>query len=240
VQTAAATVVRARELAVEGNDRFAAECYAAEAAISMQRGDFSHARDCFLEALQRYQRVGHRPGMVDAATGLGMVAERTGDHAAALEQYRWAVLEAADLDPGPVTLAARRQLALLQLELDQHTVADAELEACAALAETMSDSLEYAATLAALAHARVASDRERAMALAERALDAGHTAETLVEAHLALADAQAVVGNVAAAEEHVRAAESIAERHANVWLGELASRRLAQLHTGVETGIPAI
>jgi hypothetical protein len=99
----------------------------------------------------------------------------------------------------------------------------------------MPESVEYAETLAAAAEVLASRDVERAVGLGERALHGARTPEALVQAHLALGAARSAAAGDLEARHHFREAERIAASHRTPWLGELVSRRLAELGTPIAT-----
>jgi len=218
---ALATIARARELAAEGHDRWAAECLSAEGEINFQRGAWANASACFSGALALHEQVGHTSGIVEASVGLGTAAERAGDLPVALEHYRRAADVVAAIDPSFLTVAAKRHLGVALLRSGQLEEAAAQLEACLKLAATMPQSLEFAPSLLAIAELARMRSEPSAMEYAQLSSQAASTPESAVLAQhfiMCLALQDHLVDD---ARQAAGAALAIAERHPEAWFSQL-------------------
>ncbi len=180
-------VEMALQLEVEGRERWAADGYHLVGVITALRAEWDAAEASFEQALGIRQQVGDTAGIVESTVGLGLVHQHVGRWSRAAEAFTGAVRIAATMDPGPQTVVAHRQLGHLRLLTGDHAGAAAELDVALALAEQMTETLEYATTLVAVAGACLdAGDLPRALRLSERSVRCARTVEQEIEAHILL------------------------------------------------------
>ena len=90
------------------------------------------------------------------------------------------------------------------------------------MAESMTESLEYAPALLAMAELAGADDVSAAIAYAQQSIDVGRTAELQTEAHLFMASALVGTDRAEAARDHAERALHLAERLGSPWLADQA------------------
>jgi len=220
---ASTTIDRARELALEGQDRWAAECNSTLAAIHSLRGEWDAGEACYTQALREHQRVGHATGGVETLIGLGVLHDRRGNWARAGGFYQQAVEASNAIDQGPLRLAAVRHAGVHMLRHGDQAMGAAYIREALAIAESMRETLEYAPALLAMAELVGQQDLSSAIAYAEQAIEVGRAAELEAQAHIFLAAAHAVSGRTDAAREHAQRAVRVAEQLGSPWLVEQAT-----------------
>jgi tetratricopeptide (TPR) repeat protein len=207
------------EQEVKAGERWAADAQQILGSIDALVDDWETAGTRFEQALSTRQRVGVMIQTVESMVTLGLVQRHTGRWQAAEATLVEAVRLADSIDPTPAAVLAHRALGRLRILQGDRALAAAEIKHALALAETMTETLEYAPTLLAAAELRVMeADFEQALVLAMRALERAKPVEQVIEAHLVVAELQAEVGQQTRAAFH--AAEAV--RHAET----LGSRRL--------------
>lgn len=206
------TITQARDLALRGQDRWAAECQAAFATIQRLRGDWRAAEQSFENALSIYRRAGNTVGTVESLIGLAHALEQHRELDAARQRCAEAIRLAQRIDPGPLIVSAWRAHGLFELRYGDAVEGARYLHAALELAGTMQASVEYAPTLLALAELTRASDLTQSNQRATAALEAAKTVLDQAQAHALLADLCAAVGDADNATEHRKAAQTLSER----------------------------
>jgi DNA-binding SARP family transcriptional activator/class 3 adenylate cyclase/Tfp pilus assembly protein PilF len=200
-------------LATEAQDRWVAECRDLLGVIYTLRCQWRPAETEFEQALEIRKRVGHAAGTVESTVGLGIVRERQGDWAGALDLYLRALHLALQMDPSPQRVAALRNVGRLRLKAGDLDAATQHLDAAVALAETIPMTLEYAPTLAAKARlAHALADVETAIRLGERSLLEAKTCEASLVARGALVAVLASSGRPENAWVHAEEMARLASR----------------------------
>jgi DNA-binding SARP family transcriptional activator/tetratricopeptide (TPR) repeat protein len=214
-------LLQAVSLEVEERERWAADGHHILGQIHTLRANWEAARASLALALTIRRQVGDMCGIVESNVAIGLVEQYAGRWDAAIKAFDEAVHVADEMDPAPCRVMAYRQRGRLRLVLS-HPSAAADINAAAALAETVAETLEYAPTLLARAELGIADgDLEAALEFAQRSLRGRGTLDQLVEAHLVLAQLHSLLGRPV--EASTQAASAVAQA------ARLASPRLLSL-----------
>lgn len=229
-------------LALEGHDRWEAECHDLLGSIHALGAHWNEAEASFGEALRIRRRVGHAAGIVDSLIALGSVCEQQSDRPRARELYEQAAQAAAAMDPCPQAVSVQRHLGSLLLHLGDLSAAGQQIRRAIKLAETMPGSQEQAAALLAMAELALESGKPAsARQHVDRALVAARTAELTAQAHLVFARLCVPAGQAAEARSHVLAVKENAGRLGSPLLDASAEKLLAELDApgGAQSSEPA-
>jgi tetratricopeptide (TPR) repeat protein len=219
------------ELAIAGEERWAADCNQLLAVVAVLRAEWDPARRHVEQALAIRERVGDMAGIVESLVSLGSIEQNVGHWTTAHSVYEKAVATANRMDPGPLLVRARRHLGRLRLLAGDYRKATLEIEAAFQVAQQMTESLEYAPTLLAMAELRLQiAEPQQALALASRALDCAIPVEDAQQAHLVAAQVHLRLNNFQLAREHANAAVEGGERLRAPRLLSLGYLELAQVN----------
>jgi tetratricopeptide (TPR) repeat protein len=207
---ASENILQALHLEMEGQLRWAADAHHILGVIQTRRAEWDAATASFERALHMRKEAGHLPGWVEAVVALGFVDQCVGRWDQAGERYVSAVDISAAMDPSPQRVLALRscgRLRLLEHDLER---AAADIGNALTLAETMSETLQYAPTLLAMAEVRAHEGAvDDALSLATRALAHARPLDQIVEAHIVLAQIYLIAGDGLATL--AQASEAVAE-----------------------------
>ena len=218
------TVQQADALAMDGGDRWRAECDQVLGAVLAMRGEWEGASDRLQQALTTYERAEHTVGVCATLCALGSIHEQRGHWNESERYYRKSARAAAQLDTCPTVVRAKRQLGRFLLRRGAISEASSLIEDVLALAESMPLSLEYAPSLLAKAELLAADDLAAAINYAEKPLHEARTLETLLETHLFLAMAYFAAGQPHRALDHAEGATALADRTGSPWLSQQVLR----------------
>jgi DNA-binding SARP family transcriptional activator/Tfp pilus assembly protein PilF len=217
--------------AIEGRDRWAAECYDHLGVLAVLRAEWTNAATSFERALAIHETVGDLADMADSLTGLGTVAELRGEWSRAERFYRRAIAIADQMDPSPEQIWPRRQLARVLMRRGSLAEANESLTRALALCESMPPTIEYGPTLLVDAERRLrAGQPAQASAILQRALGQAQPVDVQVEAHALNVEASLVAGDATSAGHHAAETMRLARRLGTprqLGLAHLAAGRLA-------------
>jgi DNA-binding SARP family transcriptional activator len=217
--------------AIEGRDRWAAECYDHLGMVAILRAEWANATTHFERALAIHEPVGDLADMADSLTGLGTVSELRGEWPQAERFYRRAVAVADQMDPSPEQIGPRRQMARVLLRRGNLTTAGEHLARALALCEGMLPTIEYGLTLLVVAERQVREQQpEEALATLDRVLAQGLPVDVQIDAHGLSIEACLQVGDLDRARPHAAEAMRLALRLGTprqLGLAHLAVARLA-------------
>jgi DNA-binding SARP family transcriptional activator/predicted ATPase/class 3 adenylate cyclase len=216
--------------AVDGHDRWVADCQDVLGTAYAVLGEDDRAIPVFEQALAVRERVGHAAGQVESLLGLGMVAERRGENQRARACFQRAIEIAEAMDLCPQVVAARRALGLLLVSASDARGDELLIQALETV-ETMPESIEAAPTYVAVARARLMTAPDDALELALRALAARPTTQVCVEAHAIAARAAHALLRHDVAREHRDACFDRAHVTASSRLVEFAEQVLQDVRS---------
>jgi tetratricopeptide (TPR) repeat protein len=219
--------------AIEGRDRWAAECYDHLGTIAVLRAEWANATTSFERALAIHEPVGDLADLADSLTGLGTIAELRGEWPQAERFYRRAVAVADQMDPAPEQIGPRRQMARILLRRGNLPVVGEHLERALTLCESMVPTVEYGLTLLVVAERQLREQQPaEALATLERSLAQGLPVDVQIEAHGLSVEACVLLGDPGRAPPHAADAMRLAQRLSTprqLGLAHLAAARLAEV-----------
>jgi class 3 adenylate cyclase/tetratricopeptide (TPR) repeat protein len=214
----------ARALALEGGDRWQAQCDQVLGAVFMLRAEWDQARTYLEQALAAHERVGHAVGVAESLIDLGLVCQQLGEPLEAEHRFRRAHAVSQTVDPCPVTVSAARHLGQSLLEHGRPEEAARYICAAVTLVRSMPGSLQYAPTLLAQAELEFATQPTSAIERAAAALEAARAVDVRLAAHLFLARAFLQTEQARPAVHHADRAIELAEASGSAWLIQQARR----------------
>jgi tetratricopeptide (TPR) repeat protein len=217
--------------ALEGRDRWAAECYDHLGTVAILRAEWATATTSFERALAIHEPVGDLADMADSLTGLGTVAELKGEWPQAERFYRRAIAVADQMDPSPEQIGPRRQMARVLLRRGNRPAVTEHLDRALALAESMLPIVEHGLTLLVVAEHQLRDQQpDAALATLDRVFGQGLPVDVQVEAHGLTVEAGLLSGDLDRARQHAAEALRLARRLGTprqLGLAHLAAGRLA-------------
>jgi tetratricopeptide (TPR) repeat protein len=222
-------LLQALEQEIDSQVRWAAEAQHILGTIHTLRAEWQAAVACFEQALQGRMHAGHLPGSIEAIVALGFVDQCLGRWGQAKDRYAEAVAIAEQMDPGPHRALALRHRGRLRLRAKDWVQAESDFGDALALAEAMTETLEYAPTLLGAAELRAeVGDLDGALDLASRSLEEARPLDQIVEAHIGLARVYLARREIASARVHGNEAVSLAARLGSPRLSSLAQLIFAE------------
>jgi tetratricopeptide (TPR) repeat protein len=226
---ATAEVLRALEIEIAGQERWAADGYHIVGVIKTLQADWDGALASFEHAISIRKQVGDAANLIESLAGLGLVQQYLARWDLAVEAFTEAVSIAHTIDPAPPVVLALRHLGRFHLVRSDQARAEAAIGEALLLAQTMPQTLEYAPTLLAMAQLRASSaDLDGALRYAQQSVDCARTAEQLTEVHIELARLKLVAGDAESAAANAATAVTFAERLGSPRLLSLAYLVAAQ------------
>jgi DNA-binding SARP family transcriptional activator len=225
--------------ALDGQDRWAAECHDVLGAIHALLGAWDAAEASYERALAIRERVGHADGIVESLVGLATVYERRGDWRRAESFARRARDVASAIDPCPIQVRPLRLLGRLYGRLGDAARAAEVLDAALALAQPMAPTVELVPTLLVCAEERQRHGDPAAFDLLRQALGADAEAEARVELCAYAARLWSAQGDVSGARAWVEEALRLAGLTGSTRLLGLAELARAGLQAAERAPAPA-
>lgn len=179
--------------------------------IQHMRGRINEARNCHSEALELRRASGDRGGEIASLNNLAVLAYEAGEYDDARRGWQRALAEAEVIGALPLQALALSNLGELALAEGRHDAARSRIEQALAICEDIDDRRLMIDALRNLALLELNVGGQRALALAERALELARTAGLRdSEGRCLVALGEVRAGNLFDAEktdEHVREGE---------------------------------